>query len=63
MQDANQYAVFVAELPTGQIGGWIGLYVFRAIEMETVADISGLIVDEGVRCCGIGKMLIAAAEE
>ncbi len=31
--------------------------------METVAEISGLIVDEGVRCCGIGKMLIAAAEE
>ena len=63
MQDANQYAVFVAELPTGQIAGWIGLYVFRAVEMETVAEISGLIVDENVRSCGIGKMLLDAAEE
>jgi GNAT superfamily N-acetyltransferase len=63
MQDANQYAVFVAELPTGQIAGWIGLYVFRAVEMETVAEISGLIVDEDIRSCGIGKTLLDAAEE
>ena len=63
MQDANQYAVFVAELPNGQIAGWIGLYVFRAVEMETVAEISGFIVDEDVRSCGIGKVLIDAAEE
>jgi GNAT superfamily N-acetyltransferase len=63
MQDANQYAVLVAELPTGQIAGWIGLYVFRAVELETVAEISGLIVDENIRSCGIGKMLLDAAEE
>jgi GNAT superfamily N-acetyltransferase len=63
MQDANQFAVFVAELPTGQIAGWIGLYVFRAVEMETVAEISGLIVDEDIRSCGIGKMLLDAADE
>jgi GNAT superfamily N-acetyltransferase len=63
MQDANQYAVFVAELRVGQIAGWIGLYAFRAVELETVAEISGLIVDEDIRSCGIGKMLIDAAEE
>jgi GNAT superfamily N-acetyltransferase len=63
MRDANQHAVFVAELPTGQIAGWIGLYVFRAVELETVAEISGLIVDENIRSCGIGKMLLDAAEE
>jgi GNAT superfamily N-acetyltransferase len=63
MQDANQYAVLVAELPTGQIAGWIGLYVFRAVELETVAEISGLIVDENIRSCGIGKMLLDAADE
>jgi len=63
MPDANQYAVFVAELPTGQIAGWIGLYVFRAVGMETVAEISGLIVDEDIRSCGIGKMLLDAADE
>jgi GNAT superfamily N-acetyltransferase len=62
MQDANQYAVFVAELPDGKIAGWIGLYTFRAIELETAAEISGLIVDEAVRSCGIGKTLLDAAE-
>jgi GNAT superfamily N-acetyltransferase len=62
MQDANQYAVFVAELPGGQIAGWIGLYALRAVELETAAEISGLIVDEGVRSCGIGKILLDAAE-
>lgn len=62
MQDANQYALFVAELPGGQIAGWIGLYVFRAVELETSAEISGLIVDEDVRSCGIGKILLDAAE-
>ncbi len=63
MQDANLYAVFVAELPAGQIAGWIGLHVFRAVELETVAEISGLIVDEDIRSCRIGKLLIDAAEE
>jgi GNAT superfamily N-acetyltransferase len=63
MQDANHYAVFVAELPTSQIAGWIGLYIFRAVELETVAEISGLIVDEDIRSCGIGKMLLDAADE
>ena len=62
MQDANQYAVFVAELPAGRIAGWIGLYVFRAVELETTVEISGLIVDEGIRSCGIGKILLDAAE-
>ena len=62
MQDANQYAVFVAEFPGGQIAGWIGLYAFRTVELETAAEISGLIVDEGVRGCGIGKTLLDAAE-
>lgn len=63
MRDASQYAVFVAEHPGGQIAGWIGLYVFRAVELETTVEISGLIVGEDVRSCGIGKTLLDAAEE
>jgi GNAT superfamily N-acetyltransferase len=62
MHDSNQYAVFVAELPSGRIAGWIGLYILRAIELEISAEISGLIVDEDVRSCGIGTMLLDAAE-
>jgi GNAT superfamily N-acetyltransferase len=63
MQDANQYAVFVAELPGGQIVGWIGAFLFRSIEIASCVEINGLVVDESIRSRGIGKMLLSAAEE
>jgi len=62
MQDLSQYAVFVAEI-SGGVAGWIGLHVFRAIELDECVEISGLIVDEGVRSRGVGKLLLDAAEE
>jgi GNAT superfamily N-acetyltransferase len=63
MQDSNQYVVYVAELPGGQIAGWIGAYVFRSVAIASCAEINGLVVDQGARSRGIGKMLIDAAEE
>jgi len=63
MKDGNKYAVFVAILPDGQVAGWVGVYVFRAVELDLFAEISGLVVDETVRSRGIGKMLLRAAEE
>jgi GNAT superfamily N-acetyltransferase len=63
MEDADHYAVFVAELSGGQIAGWIGAYLFRSVETDSCAEINGLVVDQNLRSRGIGKMLIAAAEE
>jgi len=63
MQDPNHYGVFVAELDGGQVAGWIGAFVFRAVELDGFAEVSGLVVDENARCRGIGKVLLAAAEE
>jgi GNAT superfamily N-acetyltransferase len=63
MANSSQYGVYVAQLPGGQIGGWIGLYVFRSVEQDNCAGISGLIVDQQVRGRRIGKMLLDAAEE
>jgi len=63
MCDPNQYAVYVAELPGGQIAGWIGVYAFRAVELDYFAEISGLIVDQQIRSRGIGKALLDAAEQ
>jgi GNAT superfamily N-acetyltransferase len=63
MQDPNQYAVYVAQLSVGQIAGWIGVYIFRAVELDRCAEISGLIVDQQIRSRGIGKVLLDAAEE
>jgi len=63
MQDANHYAVFVAELVGGQVAAWIGAHVFRSVESAACAEINGLVVDQGIRSRGIGKTLLDAAEE
>jgi GNAT superfamily N-acetyltransferase len=62
MQNSRQYAVYVAELPGSDVVGWIAAYVFRAVELDTLVEISGLIVDETLRCGGIGKTLLDATE-
>jgi GNAT superfamily N-acetyltransferase len=62
MQDGTQHAVYVAELEEGEIAGWIGTYVFRSVELDSSVEISGLVVDKGVRYRGIGKLLLEAAE-
>jgi PhnO protein len=63
MQDLqHQYAVFVAELPEGRVAGWVGAYLFRSVEVERRAEISGLVVDQNLRSRGIGKILLDAAE-
>lgn len=63
IRDANDCTVYVADLPGGQIGGWIGIYLFRSVEMDKLVEISGLVVDEEHRSRGIGKVLLCAAEE
>ena len=62
MQDRSQYGVFVFELRKGQIAGWIGAYLFRSVETGCWAEVNGLIVDQRMRCRGIGKALLNAAE-
>jgi len=63
MQDSSHYAVYVAELPGGQIAGWIGAYLFRSVETPSCAEINGLVVDQSIRSRGIGRRLLNTAEE
>lgn len=63
MVNSNHHAVYVAELPGGRIAGWIGMYVFHSVEQDRCAGISGLIVEQEVRSCEIGKVLLGAAEQ
>jgi GNAT superfamily N-acetyltransferase len=63
MANSSRHAVYVAEFPEGQIAGWIGLCVFRSVEQDACAGISGLIVDQQIRSRGIGKALLDAAEK
>lgn len=57
------YAVFVAELPGGEIAGWVGVFIYRCVEADTRAEINGLVVDERMRSLGIGRRLMEQAEE
>jgi GNAT superfamily N-acetyltransferase len=63
IQRSRQHAVYVAEDPAGQIIGWIGVYVFYSVELAPFAEINGLIVNEDNRSCGVGKLLLDAAEK
>lgn len=63
MANSKEYAVYVAELPEGQIVGCIGLYVFRSVVQDICAGISGLIIDQQIRSHGVGKALLDAAEK
>jgi GNAT superfamily N-acetyltransferase len=62
MANSREQAVFVAERPGEGVAGWIGVFIFRAVELEKCAEISGLIVDEAARSQGVGKALLDAAE-
>ncbi|HUJ32388.1 MAG TPA: GNAT family N-acetyltransferase [Candidatus Acidoferrum sp.] len=63
MESSKDHAVFVAELPSGEITGWIGVFLYRCIEADARAEISGLVVDGRVRSQGIGRQLLERAEE
>lgn len=56
------HAVYVAELPNGQVVGWVHVYVGQLLVKDLQAEIGGLVVDEGYRCCGIGQLLMQEAE-
>ena len=63
LRASPDYAVFVAELPDGEVAGWVGVFVYRCVEADTRAEISGLVVDERIRSSGIGRRLMERAEE
>jgi GNAT superfamily N-acetyltransferase len=55
-------AAYVAESSEAGVVGWVHIYRRDLIELETDAEIGGLIVDEGSRREGIGRLLIEQAE-
>lgn len=63
IKDSADHAVFVAELANGEIAGWIAVFVYRTVEADARAEISGLVVDERFRSQRIGERLLARSEE
>lgn len=55
-------AFLVAEAG-GTVLGWIHVHVTRLVESEPFAELGGFVVDEAHRGRGVGKNLMAAAEE
>lgn len=62
-KDSRDHAVFVAELATGEIAGWIAVFVYRTVEADARAEISGLVVEERFRSQRVGEGLLARSEE
>jgi len=63
LQRTAEAAVFVAELGGGEIAGWIAVFVYRTVEADARAEVSGLVVDERFRSQRVGEHLLARAEE
>jgi GNAT superfamily N-acetyltransferase len=59
----NNYALVVAELPSGELAGFMELVVERLIDAEARVDVAGLVVSEACRGNGIGRALMARAEK
>jgi GNAT superfamily N-acetyltransferase len=63
LQRTAEAAVFVAEQESGEIAGWIAVFVYRTVEADARAEVSGLVVDERFRSQKVGAHLLARAEE
>ncbi|MGB8653191.1 MAG: GNAT family N-acetyltransferase [Candidatus Acidiferrales bacterium] len=63
MNESEDHAVFVAETASGEIAGWVGVFVSRAVETDARVEISGLVVGAEVRSQGMGALLLERAEE
>ncbi|MGD0403609.1 MAG: GNAT family N-acetyltransferase [Candidatus Acidiferrales bacterium] len=62
MRHSTEHAVFVAQLAGGEIAGWLAVFVYRVVEADARAEISGFVVDERYRSQRIGMHLLARAE-
>lgn len=56
------HAVYVA-CAAGEVVGWIDVGVIHHLQAEPRAEIGGLVVSSGARSGGIGRRLVARAEE
>jgi GNAT superfamily N-acetyltransferase len=63
MKNSANHAVFVAEMPGGEIAGWIAVCILRGLEVNPRGEVTGLIVGEKFRSQQVGKHLLARAEQ
>jgi GNAT superfamily N-acetyltransferase len=57
-----RHAVFVWQGADGQVLGWIHVFRSLYLEIPPMAEIGGLVIDEGARGRGIGAALVERVE-
>lgn len=62
LQSSNDHRVFILERADGGVAGWVGVSIYRSVESDARAEITGLVVDERFRSQGIGQRLLERAE-
>ena len=55
--------LLVAEVPGGELVGWIHGFLCQLLESDFRVEIGGLIVDERCRRSGVGRRLVKTIEE
>ncbi len=63
LRQDRQHMVYVAELASGQVVGWVHVYLCPLLIADLGAEIGGLVVDENWRSIGIGLRLLQQAEQ
>ncbi len=61
--ESTENIVLVACLPDGLVVGWIHVFFAHRIESDPFAELGGFIVAEQYRGCGVGRALLATAED
>lgn len=61
MRCSGENAVFVALLGA-EIVGWVAVFVYRVVEADARAEISGFVVDKHFRSHRVGMFLLARVE-
>ncbi len=59
----ERHAVFVAKLSDGRVIGWIHGYVCHLLVTDPQVEIGGLVVEQGHRRHGIGRLLMQRIEQ
>lgn len=55
--------LLVAEVPGGELAGWVHGFLCQLLESDYRVEIGGLVVDERWRRSGIGRQLVQAIED